>query len=76
MIKILKDILTGADNESYDHGRVLGLMTFVMYFGLAVTALVINHSFDPMNFAGGASTMAVGFGIHLKLKSDTEPPCK
>lgn len=73
MDKLFKDILTGADNESFDHGRVLGLMSFVVYFGLAMFDLVTDHSWRPMEFASGIGTMAVGFGIHLKLKSDTEP---
>lgn len=71
--KMLMDILTGVDNQTFDHGRVLGLTSFIFYFVLAIASYVINHPWGAMDFASGVGTMAVGFGIHLKLKSDTEP---
>ena len=70
----MKDILTGIDGESYDSGRVMSLASFIAYFGLALGNLIAHHPWGAMDFAGGCSTMAVGFGVHLKLKADTEPP--
>jgi len=73
VIKIVKDILTGADNETFDHGRVMGLLSYIVYFVLAFFDLINDHKWAAMDFASGVSAMAVGFGINLKLKSDTEP---
>jgi hypothetical protein len=72
-MKLFKDILTGADNDTFDHGRVVGLMSFLVYFVLAFYDLITEHKWQAMDFATGVSAMAVGFGANLKLKSDTEP---
>lgn len=76
MNKLLIDILTGVDNKTYDHGRVLGLTSFIFYYILSMFNLVAGHPWSAMDFASGVGAMAVGFGIHLKLKSDTEPQVK
>lgn len=72
-MKLVKDILTGADNETFDHGRVTGLMSFIVYFVLAFYDLITEHKWQAMDFASGISAMAVAFGVNLKLKGDTEP---
>lgn len=70
MRKILNDILTGSDNKSYDHGKVLGFISFIFYYALAFASLLEGHAWQAMDFASGVGTMAVGFGVHLKLKND------
>jgi hypothetical protein len=74
--KFIKDILTGIDNETFDHGRVMSLFSFISYVGYAVVNLALSHPWGAMDFAGGLSALAVGFGVHLKLKQDTEPGAK
>jgi hypothetical protein len=71
--KLTKDILTGVDNETFDHGRVMGLLSFLTFFVLAFYDLMTEHKWQAMEFASGVSAMAVGFGVNLKLKGDTEP---
>lgn len=66
-MKLLQDVLTSADNKSFDHGRILSFTSFAVYFILAGAGIVMTHAWDPLNFAGGVSAMAVGFGIHIKL---------
>ena len=73
MMKLFKDILTGIDNETYDNGRVLCIISFTVYFALAIWSFLVHHGWAPMDFSGGATAMAVGFGVNIKLKSDTEP---
>lgn len=73
MIKLFKDILTGIDNQTFDQGRVTCLFSFISYHAMAIANLVMGHPWGAMDFAGGISAIAVGFGIHLKLKTDSEP---
>jgi hypothetical protein len=74
--KVVRDSLTGADNHSFDNGRIICAISFLIYFILAVGSMIKGHLWSSMDFAGGVSTMAVGFGINLKLKGQTEPPPK
>jgi hypothetical protein len=73
MMKLLTDIMTGVDNKTFDNGRVLSITSFISYYVLALINILEGHSWSAMEFASGIGAMAVGFGIHLKLKSDTEP---
>jgi hypothetical protein len=72
-MKILKDILTGIDNETYDNARVLCFFSHFVYFAMSIINFCINKTWVPMDFASGVAAMAVGFGIHLYMKKDTEP---
>ncbi len=71
--KIINDIMTGADNESFDNGRVVCLLSFIVYFILAFCNLHAGHPWTAMDFSGGTTAMAVGFGVNLRLKKSTEP---
>ena len=75
-MKFIRDILTGVDNETYDHGRVMSLMSFMSYIGYGIGNLIMQHPWSAIDFASGLTALAVGFGVHLKLKSDTEPQAK
>lgn len=75
-MKFFKDILTGIDNETYDNARVLCFMSHIVYFAMAFMSYVINKPWQAVDFASGIGAMAVGFGIHLYMKKDTEPQGK
>lgn len=72
-MKLIRDILTGVDNSTYDIGRVLCLVSHAVYFALAIASFYIEKPWAPMDFASGIGTMAVGFGVNLHLKKSTEP---
>jgi len=72
-MKIFRDILTGADNTTYDQGRVLCLLSHIVYYVMAGVGYAIEKPWAPMDFASGIGTMVVAFGVHLYLKKDTEP---
>lgn len=76
LFKIFKHILTGIDNETYDNGRVICLMSFIIYFCMALGSIIVDHPWMPVDFATGIGTMAVGFGVNLHLKKSTEPEKK
>lgn len=75
-MKFFKDIMTGIDNETYDSARVLCFMSHIVYFIMAFFSYVIEKPWQPVDFASGVGAMAVGFGIHLYMKKDTEPQGK
>lgn len=75
-MKIMKDILTGIDNHSYDNGRVVCAISFLVYYIMAISSLCSIHPWTAMDFAGGVGAMAVGFGVNLRLKRHTEPKRK
>lgn len=66
--KLLKDILTDADNVTYDNGRVLCFLSHLVYFVMAFMSYVVDKPWAPIDFATGVAAIAVGFGIHLNLK--------
>lgn len=68
MKKLLNDILTGADNATYDNGRVLCFLSHMVYYVMAFLSYVIGKPWAPIDFATGVAAIAVGFGIHLNLK--------
>lgn len=76
MRSVLKMMFTGADNTSVDLGRVLWAVSILMLLVFEAFVLCRGAVFSPMEFAGALSTLAIGHGASLKLKSDTEPECK
>lgn len=69
-MKILHDMFTGVDNQTYDLGRVLIALTTLSYFSLSYMAL---PHFNPLEWSGGAMAILTGGGIFLKVKETTEP---
>lgn len=70
---ILKQMLTGKDNETHDVGRwglALGLLSLVALTG---GALVRGQMFDPVTYAGAFTSLLVGGAGALRLKAPTEP---
>lgn len=72
-MKFFRDILTGADNSSYDCGRVVCFISHISYIGMGFISFAMGHPWGAMDFASGVSAMAIGFGVHLYMKKDTEP---
>ena len=72
MKDILKQLLTGKDNKTYDIGRVTWLLGFIAVIGLAVYEVMhgavslreLAEALGIVSGAGGASAM---------MKKDTEP---
>lgn len=73
-MKILTDILTGADNVTHDIGRWFAALGGSSGIGLSVYDVVANHAhFSPQEFGVGMAALATGVGAMLKLKAETEP---
>jgi len=72
--EFLRHIFTGADNHTFDIGRV-----FAGAFGSGALFfqawhVIANHApFSMQDFGIGAGALAAGIGAMLNLKRDTEP---
>jgi len=73
MLKALKHLFTGVDNETWDIGRILWAKMSVVYCAVSAYHAVAHGNFDPQNWAIGASAILAGGGGALSLKSKTEP---
>lgn len=71
--KLWNDVLTGADNKSYDNGRVVCFISFIVYYILSFMSMYSAHPWSAIDFASGCTAMAIGFGMNLHLKKETEP---
>ena len=72
--KFLKDILTGLDGESYDVGRVLLVVAFLVGLGLTVYCTIVQIPFNLEQYGIGIGSLLMGGGGALLLKARTEPP--
>ena len=73
MLKALKHMFTGVDNETWDIGRILWAKMSFVYCLVSGYHAVVHGNFDPQNWAIGASAILAGGGGGLALKSKTEP---
>ena len=71
--KFIKDCLTGIDSESYDIGRVMWAIAFLVGIALEVFSVYAGHSFDLQQYGIGVGALLLAGGGALKLKSNTEP---
>jgi hypothetical protein len=71
--KILKDISTGIDGETFCYARIAGIAGVIVYLGVAISDFIVNHRFDYMQFGTGFGVIISGVGVGIKLKQDTEP---
>jgi hypothetical protein len=71
--KFFKNLLTGRDNLTYDLGRVLWALAFLVGICAVIYSLAVGKNFDLTNYGLGVSALLVAGGTALKLKESTEP---
>jgi hypothetical protein len=71
MKKLVKDCLTGIDNQTYDFMRVFTCVALLVYF--AMQFFSIDETWNPVQFAEGFGLIMVATGASLHLKRETEP---
>lgn len=76
MNKVLKDILTGINGETYDLGRLLWAVGVLTYIGLAIYALIKGQLWQPESYGIGLGAVLAGGGAGIGLKKATEPDRK
>lgn len=73
MKRITRQLLTGKDNLTYDIGRVLWALAFLVGLGAVIFSVAAGRNFDLTNYGLGVSALLVAGGAALKLKESTEP---
>jgi len=78
--KVLKDITTGIDGETFDAGRVVGyglcVTGTVGFMFCAIWSAIHDAKFDPQAYGigfGALMTSLAAVAGGLKLKESTEP---
>lgn len=77
MYEILKQLLTGKDNETHDMAKYLGLVTFVIGISLEVYSIVWRgEKFSFQEYGTGLGLLFAGYGAALKLGESSQPEKK
>ena len=73
MNNLLKQLLTGKDNETYDIGRVTWLLGFIAIIALAIYEVMhTNVNLRELAEALGIVTGASGAAVAMKGKTEPE----
>ena len=73
-MSIVRQLLTGVDNQTHDLGRWLAAVSSATGLGLQVYVVAWKgQPFDMAAFGLGCGALAAGVGAMLRLKADTEP---
>jgi len=74
MKDMLRHLLTGVDNRTYDIARVLWLLGGLQFLAMAGYAVIVNKQpFAPMEYGAGLGAMLTAGGIGVAVKSRAEP---
>jgi hypothetical protein len=72
MSQIIKQLLTGKDNETYDIGRVTWLISIVAVIALAFYQ-VMNNAVSIRELAESLGIVSAAGGASVAMKGKTEP---
>jgi hypothetical protein len=75
-MKILRDILTGSDNQTHDIGRWSWLLSILSIVGGGAFNALHAGVVDLMSFAQALGVVVGAHGASLWAKRDTEPASK
>ena len=73
-MSILTQLLTGADNQTHDVLRWVGLGGALTALGLQIYVVAVkSQPFDMQAFGIGLGALVASVGAALGMKKDTEP---
>jgi len=71
---VIKQAFSGADNDTWDIGRILWAIGTLVFLGISWDAYVHRgQAFAPQDFGIGLGSLLSGGGAALWLKAKTEP---
>lgn len=73
MKTIVKQLLTGKDNETYDLGRISWVLCVFAAIGIAIYNLIHNITFTLEDFGRSIAAIVGVHGAAIWAKRDTEP---
>ncbi len=68
--KMLLDLLTEYDNETFDIGRVLAALTILVFLGLSIYNAIETKKFDAQQFGIGAGSVFAGLGGSIAMTKE------
>jgi len=74
MDKIIRDILTGIDGESFAIVKVLGFSLVAVFIALEIAAFLTGKPFDANGYGIGSGLVVAAMGAAMKLTEKSEPP--
>lgn len=72
LTKILKDLFTEDDNETWCIARVSTFMALLSFIGLGISHVVLNHGFSPSEYGMGIGSLLGGSGVIIGAKAATQ----
>ncbi len=73
----LTDLSTSRDGVSFDVLRVGGMLTGLVFLGLAIWhVVVLRQPFDALAYGTGAAALLGGIGAGIGMKAKDEPDSK
>jgi hypothetical protein len=72
-MKLVKDLFTGIDNQTFDIARLCLFFGAIAFIALAAHAACKGQPWDPQAFGIGFGAVVAGGGASLALKAKTEP---
>lgn len=73
MEKFFTDLFTGADNKTFDLGRVLWALSVCIYLLLCILQVAFLGNFNATEYGVGLGSVLTGGGASLFIKKSTEP---
>jgi hypothetical protein len=74
MSGILKQMMTGIDGETHDIARWLGALSVLVFLGLTVYEVVVqHHEWKMADFGLGLGAVFTATGAFIRLKETSEP---
>lgn len=71
--RVVNDIVTEKDGQSFDIIKVVGVIGLLIYFGLSIYTVILNPStFNYMNWGTGFGLILGAIGGAVKVKETTE----
>lgn len=71
--RVVNDVVTEKDGQSFDIIKVLGGIGLLIYFGLSIYTVVLNPTtFNYMNWGTGFGLILGAIGGAVKMKETTE----
>ena len=73
MNKLILDVLTGVDNQSFAIIKVIGFAVVFVFMFLEICAFFLGKPFDAQSYGFGSGLVIATMGAAIKITASTEP---
>ena len=72
MKRFFIDLFTEDDNKTWCIARVSAFMALLLFVGLGIAHVVMNHAFQPSEYGVGIGSLLGGAGVFIGGKAATQ----